>query len=157
MSTTITTSPQAGTALVDSQALTLWQAIAAYQTRQTAWLINGLAEKGFADLTSTHVAFIAALDCADNMASEIARRLNISRQAVHKTVRELTALGYVTTAQNPALRNSKVIQITEQGEHLIAAARHMFAELDNALTAKIDAADLQKLLDVLTDRPSEQD
>ena len=149
MSTSITRSPRAGIVLVESQALRLSQAIGAYQTRQISWLIQGLTSQGFNDLTPSHVTFIAALDCDDNIASEIARRLNLSRQAVHKTVRELSVSGYIETIENKKKRNSKVIQITGKGEELIALARRMYAELDRKLLSENNTEDVERLIQIL--------
>jgi DNA-binding MarR family transcriptional regulator len=156
MSTKITTLPRTDLVMVESQALRLSQAIATYQTWQTSWLIEGLAARGFSDLSASHIAFISALDCADNMASEIARRLNLSRQAIHKTVRELTALGYVETVENPEKRNSKVIQITAHGEQLIAQARHMFSDLDQRLSSEQNVVDIERLIALMTAQSAPQ-
>lgn len=135
--------------MVDSQALRLSQAIAGYQTRQISWLIDGLTSQGFRDLTPSHVTFIAALECDDNIASDVARRLNLSRQAVHKTVRELTIAGYIETTENENKRNSKMIQITVKGEELIAVARRMYAELDRQLVSESSAQDIERLIRIL--------
>lgn len=131
--------------MVDSAALRLSQAIETYRVKQVIWLLEGLTEQGITDLNATHLSFISVLDCADNTASEVARRLNITRQAVHKTVRELEALGYVATAPNKVQRNSKIIQITEKGECLIAVARNMFAQLDARLSNTLSETSLTEL------------
>lgn len=149
LSTQITRSPRAGIVLVESQALRLSQAIAAYQQDQVTWLITQLTERGFGDLTPTHVSFLSSLDCADNYASQIARKLNLSRQAVHKTVTELSRLGFVESVPNRVKRNSKVIQITAQGEALIAAARLLYAELDKNLTENCSHEEIESLIDLL--------
>ncbi|HAT87140.1 MAG TPA: MarR family transcriptional regulator [Rhizobiales bacterium] len=156
MSTNGTRSPRAGLVMVDSQTLRLSQAIARYQIRQVVWLIEGLAARGFVDLTPAHVAFVSVLDCADNFASEVARRLNLSRQAVHKTVRELSALGYIETVENKAKRNSRIIQITEHGEELIAQARQMYAELDREMQAKLGASEIDKIIAFLDEEAEEK-
>ena len=149
LSTKITKSPRSGIVMVESQALRLSQAIAAYQTSQVAWLIDKLAEKGFNGLTPTHISFLSALDCADNFASEIARKLNLSRQAVHKTVAELTDFGFIESIPNKAKRNSKIIQITEQGEPLIAEARNLYADLDKCLLNGCTAQEVERLIELL--------
>lgn len=151
MSTEITRSPRAGLLMVDSLALRLSQAIQGFQRRQMDDLIAGLAARGFDDLSATHIAFISVLDCDDNVASESARRLGLSRQAVHKTVRELCALGYIETAENLEKRNSKVIQITRNGEELIAQARLIFAEKDAAILASLGPQDADRILKFLSE------
>lgn len=135
--------------MVDSAALRLSQSISDYQSRQMDWLLKGLADRNFEGLNPTHLSFISVMDCADNIASEIARRLRISRQAVHKTVRELEALDYVETIPNPAQRNSRIIRFTVQGETLIASARQLFADLDAHLSTHVSAKSLSELIDYL--------
>jgi DNA-binding MarR family transcriptional regulator len=123
--------------MLDSTALRLSQGLESFRGKQVQWLLHGLAARGFADLNPTYVSFLGVLDCADNFAAEIARRLNVTRQAVHKTVKELETLGYVSTAPNETMRNSRVIRITEHGEALIAEARMMFAKLDELVLAQL--------------------
>ncbi|MFJ2739210.1 MarR family winged helix-turn-helix transcriptional regulator [Streptomyces sp. NPDC087440] len=62
-------------------------------------------------------------------ASEIGRRLGISKQAAGKTVDRLTALGYVTTAADPADARRKVVRLTPQGRDLLTRSAVIFESL----------------------------
>ncbi len=149
MSTKLTTSPIAGFPMLDSKSLELRQHIEVFRNNQTQRLLDGLARLGFDKITSTHVNFLGALDCADNKAADIARRLNLTRQAVHKIVREIETLGFITTVQNPELKNSKLIRFTAKGEELISAARRLYAELDTLVDQHFNEKNYQSLLDFL--------
>lgn len=149
MSTKLTKSPIAGLPLLDSKSLELRQHIEVFREKQTHWLLSRLAQLGFDNVTSTHMNFLGALDCADNKAADIARRLNMTRQAVHKIVREIETLGYITTVRNPESKNSKLIRFTAKGEKLISAVRKLFAELDTHIEQQFNESNYQNLLKFL--------
>jgi DNA-binding MarR family transcriptional regulator len=64
-------------------------------------------------------------------------------------VAELSTLGYIQNVPNPIKRNSKVIQITAHGEALIAAARRLYAELDDSLCQDCAPSDIERLINLL--------
>ncbi len=133
MSTKLTKSPRAGLDLVDSRALALTQAVRGFQARMAAWLLDQLAAEGYTPLSASQLGFLGALDCGPNHAAELARGLGLSRQAVHKTVRELEQAGWLETGPDAQLGNQRVIRFSPKGEQLMASARHLFAQLDETL------------------------
>ena len=150
MSTRLTRkSPAAGYDLVDSQALALTQSSEAFRDRMVKWLLLRLEDDGFQGLKTNQLSFLGSLDCGVNYAAELARVLGISRQAVHKTVRELEPAGWLTTRPDRQLGNQRVIVFTDEGERMMSLARAHFLELDNQLVKKFGKkrlADIQKLL-----------
>lgn len=132
----VTTSPH-GFELAESRSLALAQAAGGFQARAVGWLVARLRRNGFSGLTAAQLAFLGALDCGDNHASALARSLGVSRQAIHKQVKELTALGWLETAADPRLGNQKTIRFTVEGERMMSAARAAFAELDARLEAAL--------------------
>ena len=100
MSTKLTTktrkSPQAQFDLPNSHSLSLTMAMDDFQKRMIDWLLARLIDQGFTDLSAGHLTFLGALDCGPNHAAELARGLGISRQAVHKKIKELRKFGVVT-------------------------------------------------------------
>ena len=92
MSTRLT---QKGTPMVDSLALTLVQMASDVQERTTDYLSTSLQIKGYKTITPSILNFLGALECGVNYGSEIARNLNVSRQMVAKTVKELSRQGYL--------------------------------------------------------------
>ncbi|MEM9059499.1 MAG: MarR family winged helix-turn-helix transcriptional regulator [Pseudomonadota bacterium] len=149
MSTKLTRSPKAGYELAESRSLRLVFQLDAFRDRMLAWLLQHLRDDGFPALTSKHLTFMGELDCGTNHASELARRLAVSRQAIHKSVAELTAIGWLETTQNPDLGNQKVIEFTAEGERLMARARHYFALLDGSLEDRFGSEMLDRLSDLL--------
>ena len=114
------------------------------------WLLGKLESDGFADLTGSQLEFLGALDCGPNHASNLARVLGVSRQAVHKTVRELERAGWLTTEPDEKIGNQRVITFTAEGERMMAAARQHFSDLDKALFKEFDEealAEMRRLLE----------
>jgi DNA-binding MarR family transcriptional regulator len=134
MSTKLTRkSPTAGYDLDESHALALTQATEVFRDRMIVWLLSKLTNDGFEGLKASQLTFLGSLDCGVNFAAELARTLRISRQAVHKTVRELETAGWLATRPDEKLGNQRVIVFTEEGERMMSHARAHFLEFDTLL------------------------
>ena len=96
------------------------------------------------------MTFLAELECGENHAAELARRTGISRQAVHKQVKELAALGLLAERPDARRRNQRTIVFTDAGVQLIADARAILAEMDAALPAESDGASAADVLAFLS-------
>ncbi len=149
MSTKVTTSPRGQHPLVDSRSLKLTRLVGEFQNRMVSWLLGRLHRDGFELLTANQLAFLGELDCGINHASELARRLGVSRQAIHKSVVELDRLGWLETEPHPEYGNQKVILFTDEGERMMSRARLHFAELDAVLLDRFGLAVLDSFEDVL--------
>ena len=136
--------------MVDSRSLRLFHASRAYQQRVGEALLQGLAAKGYDDLGGGQLAFLGELACGINHAAELARRIGVSRQAVHKQAKELVALGLLQFSTDPVKRNQKVITFTEAGMVLMATCRHLLAEMDQRLTESMDRDDVERMIQVLS-------
>ena len=154
MSTILTRkSPTAGYDLVDSHALSLTLATESFRDGMVTWLISKLRNDGFDGLKASQLTFLGSLDCGANFAAELARTLRISRQAVHKTVRELEGAGWLATRPDDTLGNQRVIVFTEEGERMMSRARAHFLTLDGLLVQKFGEKRLRELLDMLSFEP----
>ena len=134
----MTTSPH-GFDLADSGSLALIHALNGFQARLLDWMVGELLAEGFEGLTGTMLAFLGQLDCGDNHAAALARRLGVSRQAIHKQVRELEAMGWLETRPHPEKGNQRVIVFTAEGERMMSVTRARFAALDRKLAADLQA------------------
>lgn len=135
--------------MVESKALSLSFALAAAREAIVAHASKALRAKGHAAATPSTLHFIGQLDCGINQASEIARRLGVSRQMVSRTAAELAELGLLRIETDPETRNQKIIRFTTEGERLVAEARRALADLDRALARAAPANDLDRLLEAL--------
>ena len=134
--------------MVDSLSLKLVFASATVHELVTRYLAQVLTEKGYRAVTPSVLGFIGAMDCGVNYASEIARRLNVSRQMVAKTVKELCKEGYLT--QEDGEGRQKKILFTELGGKLIGDSRRELTLLDGYLEASLGKGELAKVLDNLS-------
>jgi len=122
----------------ESLSLDLYQAARSYQARIEAHLSHRLAAEHGVRIAPSQLGFLSALICGENTASDIARRLGVSRQAAQRQVSEMVAAGYLTLSEDPQRRNQRLIAFTPPGRALIARCRAILAELDRDLAAEAD-------------------
>lgn len=141
MSTRLT---KRGVPMVDSQSLKLVFGTATINEQISYYLSNALVEQGYDAVTPSVLHFLSALECGVNYASEIARDLNVSRQMVAKTVKQLCQVGYLE--QLDGVGKQKQIHFTELGEHLMSDSRQLLASLDKVLIKKMGKKSLEESL-----------
>ncbi len=107
--------------------LTLFQLVDRAHTWFGHALRRSLEQRGGPALTLADLHLLANLDCGTTYASELARRLGVSRQAVNKLVHNLTSAGLLRLETVARQRNRKAIVITEEGTEWI---RWLLTELD---------------------------
>jgi len=140
-----------GTPLAESDTLTLVQTAGMVKDRISEVAAARLRDRGYEDVSAALLGFLGALDCGVNFGSDIARRLNISRQMVAKTVKELSEAGYLIQGTGPG--KLKPIEFTLKGEKLMSEVRQILAEMDrelNKTAGKKNLKDLVRELDALT-------
>ena len=125
-----------GVPLVESQSLQLIQSASKLNDVVAQYLTQRLAEKGYTALTPSLLGFLSVLECGVNYGSEIARSLSVSRQMVAKTVKELSAMGFLE--QKNGVGKQKEIHFSEAGEQLMSDARQLLAEIDEMLFKDCD-------------------
>lgn len=109
--------------------LTLFQLL----ERGRAWfepvLLKAFEGGPGANLNRADIHLLANLNCGPTYASELARRLGVTRQATTKLLKNLIAANLVRLEPDPARRNTKRIVITEAGK---TAINHAIGELEQA-------------------------
>jgi len=150
LSTYLTTSPRGSYSLIDSRTLKLVRQMDLFKEKIVRSLTTQLHKEKFEGLTPKQLVFMGELDCGANHASELARRLGITRQAVHKTIQELQRLGWLDVLPHPEYGNQKVIEFTIEGERMMSRARAHFATIDTILCNRFGEAALDTLEEILT-------
>lgn len=133
-----------GTPLADSDTLSLVQASGMLKDEISMIVATRLRGRGYADVSVSLLGFLGALDCGVNFASDIARRLDISRQMVAKTVRELSESGYLFQGAGPG--KLKPIEFTLKGEKLMSEVREILTEVDQELARTLGRKKLRTLV-----------
>lgn len=88
-----------------------------------------LARQGHANARPAHGFVLQAIGPAGVTASELGRRLGVSKQAAGKTVDRLVRLGYVERAASEADARAKVVRLTPLGLDLLNRSAAIFDEL----------------------------
>jgi DNA-binding MarR family transcriptional regulator len=100
-------------------------------------LVARLRACGHAGVTDPHLVLIGNLDCGATHAAQIAQRLDVSRQAISKTLRELQKMGVIRLENDTMRRNQKVVVMTAMGERLALDARRELAEIEALIANEI--------------------
>ena len=136
--------------MAESRSLQLLFQLADIQKLLVEHLAYRLAALGHSGVTSGALGFLGQLDCGPNHASEVARRLGVSRQMVAKTVTEMEQKGWLQQEPDTHRRNRKVIRFTPAGERLMSDVRATLAELDEQLDRNFGAGWIAGLADELS-------
>lgn len=108
-----------------------------------------LRECGYVTVTEPHLVLFGNLDCGATHAAQMAQRMQVSRQAISKTLRELQSLGFVRLEDDPARRNQKLVVMTEVGMQLAVDAREQLHAIEAELAAEIGTEAFTALRDAL--------
>jgi DNA-binding MarR family transcriptional regulator len=103
-----------------------------------------------AGLRISHTALFPHLDFEGTRATDLAARLGVTKQAVGKLVGDLAALGLVEVVPDAVDGRAKLVRLTRRrGERALLHGLSVFAEMERELAAKLGAAELRRLRDVL--------
>ncbi|MFF4378816.1 MarR family winged helix-turn-helix transcriptional regulator [Kitasatospora sp. NPDC092039] len=88
-----------------------------------------IARQGHPDLRPMHGFVFQAIGPQGTTASELGRRLGVSKQAAGKTVDQLEQLGYVARVADPTDTRRKLVRLTERGVDCLIRSARIFDEL----------------------------
>ncbi|MCR6484459.1 MarR family winged helix-turn-helix transcriptional regulator [Amycolatopsis sp. OK19-0408] len=112
-----------------------------------------LARRGHPDVRPSYGFAMQAIGVQGATASEIGRRLGVSKQAAGKTVERLEALGYAERADDPDDARRKVVRLTAHGIDALTKSAEIFDDLRQDWARTVGAerigaleADLRKVV-----------
>ena len=105
----------------------------------------GLERRGHPGVRSVHEFALRAIDNGADSASELGRRLSVSKQAAAKTIAALEELGYVDRAVDPTDGRRKRIKVTRRGHEMVAIGSSLFDEIRLRWAAQIGVRKLETL------------
>jgi len=111
--------------------------------------IAELAERGHQDVRPVHDFAMRAIAAGADSASELARRLSITKQSAAKTIAVLQERGYVTRDTDPRDGRRKRLQVTALGFDVMRQGEAVFDELRDRWAQQIGAAELDRIEDHL--------
>ena len=98
-----------------------------------------LARRGHPDVRPAYGFAMQAIGAPGATASEIGRRLGVSKQAAGKTVDRLENLGYIERVDDPADARRKLIRLTPRGIDSLTQSAQIFEELRARWAEKLGA------------------
>src|ERR1700681_2149809 len=104
-----------------------------------------LAERGYEDVRPVHDFTTRAIAAGADNASELGRRLSVSKQAASKTVAVLEERGYVTRGADPLDARRERLQVTALGLEVMRVGEAVFDELRDKWKRKIGVKQLERL------------
>jgi DNA-binding MarR family transcriptional regulator len=109
-----------------------------------------LAERGHEDVRPVHDFAMRAIAAGADSASELGRRLSITKQSAARTIAVLLERGYVTRDTDPRDGRRKRLQVTALGFDVMRQGEAVFEELRDRWARQIGAAELDRIEDHLT-------
>ena len=108
-------------------------------------VIVGLAGRGHPGVRPVHEFALQAIDTGADTASDLGRRLSVSKQAAAKTIAALQRLGYVERKADPTDARRKRIQVTPRGYEMMVIGGALFDDVRERWAAQIGAQQLGAL------------
>jgi DNA-binding MarR family transcriptional regulator len=112
-------------------------------------IMSGVKRSEYAYITPAQSRLLAHMGGKPTSLSELARRLAISRQAVHKTAGELVRRGILEIRDDPERRNAKHVVYTERGRQVNRAGAQIIERLEERIASRIGAQRLAELKGLL--------
>jgi DNA-binding MarR family transcriptional regulator len=109
-----------------------------------------LAERGHEDVRPVHDFAMRAIAAGADSASELGRRLSITKQSAAKTIAVLQERGYVTRETDPRDGRRKRLEVTALGFDVMRQGEAIFDELRDQWAQQIGAAELDRIEEHLT-------
>src|ERR1035438_9176926 len=106
--------------------------------------IEELAKRGYEDVRPVHDFAMRAIAAGADNASELGRRLSISKQAAAKTVAALEERGYVARGAYPRDARRKHLEVTALGFEVMRVGEAVFDELRDKWKQKIGTKQLER-------------
>lgn len=108
-----------------------------------------LAERGYEDVRSVHDFALHSILSGADSASELARRMSVTRQAAAKTIAALEERNFVARQPDPADRRRTRLRVTEHGLAMLRQGEAIFDELREQWEKQVGAASLSALEETL--------
>jgi DNA-binding MarR family transcriptional regulator len=112
-------------------------------------IVDGVVGAGFPQKPA-HSAVFAQIAPKGSRLTELARRANMSPQAMGELVDELEQLGYVVRRPDPTDRRAKLITLTKKGQACIAAGIATINGIEEQLTDRLGERGHRQLRNLLS-------
>ena len=114
-------------------------------------IMRGVKSGPYAYLTPAQSRLLAHMGGRPVSMAELARRLAISRQAVHKTVAELARRGILELRDDPDKGNAKLVAYTEKGRQVNRAGAALIESIEQRLAQRLGRERVEQLRALLAE------
>ncbi|HET9853055.1 MAG TPA: MarR family transcriptional regulator [Candidatus Limnocylindrales bacterium] len=114
-------------------------------------MLDRLHERGYTDLDPAHLVVFQWPGPDDTRPSELAARLQISKQALNYLLGQLERLGYLERCPDPHDQRGKRIMVTARGRAAIRVIRDAVNELESAWAKQLEPDRFEQLKTLLVD------
>jgi DNA-binding MarR family transcriptional regulator len=104
-----------------------------------------LAQRGHAGVRASHEFALRAVDEGADTASELGRRLSVSKQGAARTITALEKLGYLEREPDPSDGRLKRLRVTDRGHDMMALGASLFDEVRERWAAQMGPERLEAL------------
>ncbi|HEY3682182.1 MAG TPA: MarR family transcriptional regulator [Streptosporangiaceae bacterium] len=101
-----------------------------------------LADRGHPGVRAGHEFTLRAIDAGADTASELGRRLSVTKQAAAQAIAVLEQLGYVHRETDPGDARLKRLRVTPRGHEMMTLGAALFDEIRDRWAAQIGAKEL---------------
>lgn len=108
-------------------------------------VVEGLEARGHPGVRPVHEFALRAIDGGAETASELGRRLDVTKQAAAKTIAALEDMGYVGRDPDPDDARRKRLQVTPRGREMVAVGGALFDDVWDRWAERIGAPELEQL------------
>ncbi|MFD7184985.1 MarR family winged helix-turn-helix transcriptional regulator [Streptomyces sp. NPDC056637] len=120
-----------------------------------------LAHRGHPGVRASHEFALRAIDEGANTASELGRRLSVSKQGAARTITALEKLGYVEREPDPSDARLKRLRVTDRGHDMMTLGASLFDDVRERWAAYVGPDQLKTLeahlAQLVANRPSSVD
>lgn len=109
-----------------------------------------LAKRGHKDYRVIHDSAMRFIAAGADSASELGRRLRVTKQAAAKTISALEERGYVQREVNPGDARRMRVKVTPRGFQVLTLGEKIFNDLRKRWEEEIGATNIQKIEKNLT-------
>lgn len=104
---------------------------------------------GFDDLKPWHMPLLSLTPDAGARPTELARRAQVTKQALSQLIRELAAGGYIELVPDPLDRRARIVRRTERADAVLAMANAAIAHLEQGWASRVGAERYRAFREVL--------
>lgn len=120
-------------------------------------LMANAAKRGYADITPAMARLFAYLAGKPVALSDLARKLSVSRQAVHKLALESARMGYVEFITSDTDARVKLLKFTTKGRNMSLTAENDLIEIERVLGKQLGSERMHLLKEALAAPWSSED